>query len=149
MQTLRWVQLSDDERDGFLGRGGTGVLSVAKAPDQSPVSIPVSYGYDRAETRFYFQLSVPEEQAKAEFFEQPVSFVTYGKTDRGWQSVIATGTLEEITDVSYESTPVQGMWAIDIPRVDIFERPREEITFRDVYLDPETVTGRKEAPTRP
>ncbi len=36
------------------------------------------------------------------------------------------------------------MWAIDIPTIDIFDRPREELEFHDFRLDPETLTGRKD-----
>lgn len=40
------VRLSEDERNEFLGRGGTGVISVAAGAGESPYSVPVSYGYD-------------------------------------------------------------------------------------------------------
>lgn len=148
MQGLRWLQLSDEEMDEFLGRGGIGVMSFPPE-DGPPVSIPVSYGYNAAERDFYFQLSFPPESRKEELVDDPVSFVTYDETDAGWRSVVATGRLEEITDEPYESSAIQGMWAIQIPIVDIFERPREEITFRYFRLDPDSMTGRKEVPSRP
>ncbi|WP_174811726.1 hypothetical protein [Salinadaptatus halalkaliphilus] len=40
----------------------------------------------------------------------------------------------------------QEMWAIDIPTVDMFDRPRKEIVFYDYRLDLETLTGRKSVP---
>nr|WP_254425916.1 hypothetical protein [Haloprofundus sp. MHR1] len=61
----------------------------------------------------------------------------------GWRSAVATGTLEDVTEASYESSAVQGLWAVEIPEVDIFERPPEEITFREYRLDPKTLTGEK------
>lgn len=147
MQGLRWLQMTDEEMTEFLGRGGTGVISFAPDGDEPPVSIPVSYGYNADKKTFYFQLSFPRGSKKQELVGRPVSFVSYGKTDAGWRSVVATGQLEDVTDVKYESAAVQGMWAVQIPRVDIFERPREEITFHDFRLDPDSLSGRKEVPT--
>ncbi len=149
MQGLRWLQMSDDEVADFLGRGGTGVLSFAAGSDEPPVSIPVSYGYNADEGLLYYQLSTPQDSRKSDFIDQPVSFVVYSKTDSRWESVIATGTLDDIEEKQYESSAVQGMWAIQIPRVDIFERPRKEITFHFFSLDPDTLTGRKEVPSDP
>jgi hypothetical protein len=37
------------------------------------------------------------------------------------------------------------MWAIDIPTVDVFDRPPAEMSYRNFRLDPEDLTGRKEA----
>ncbi|WP_306061629.1 pyridoxamine 5'-phosphate oxidase family protein [Natronococcus wangiae] len=145
MQGLRWLQMSEREIHEFLGQGGTGVISFATGADTPPVSIPVSYGYNEDVEAFYFRLSIPPDSRKEELVERKVSFVTYDETDDGWQSVVATGQLEEVRDAPYASSTVQGMWGIDIPKVDIFERPREQMTFRDFQLAPERVTGRKEA----
>lgn len=144
MQGLRWLQLSEDEMNEFLGRGGTGVISFATDPDEPPVSIPVSYGYNADEKRFYYRLSFPRDSRKGDLVDEPVSFVTHRQTDDGWRSVVATGRLAEIADSPYESAEIQGMWAIRIPIVDVFERPPKETTFKYFYLDPETITGRKE-----
>lgn len=149
MQGLRWLQMSDDEIADFLGRGGTGVLSFATESDEPPVSIPVSYGYNADEQLLYYQLSTPQDSRKADLIDKPVSFVAYGRDDSRWESVIATGTLDDLEEEPYESSEVQGMWAIQIPRVDIFERPREEVTFDFFCLAPDTLTGRKEVPSRP
>lgn len=40
-----------DERDEFLGRGGVGVISLSTPGDDSPHTIPVSYGYDAPRRR--------------------------------------------------------------------------------------------------
>ena len=148
-QGLRWLQMTDDEIDEFLGRGGTGVLSFATASDEPPVSIPISYGYNANEGLLYYQLSTPEGSRKGDLVDKPVSFVAYDQTDSRWESIVATGTLDDIEGKPYESSAVQGMWAIEIPRVDIFERPRDEVTFHFFSLDPDTLTGRKEVPSRP
>lgn len=44
----------------------------------------------------------------------------------------------------YDATVVQAMWAVDIPEVDIFDRPLEEMRFRQFRLDPQNLTRRKE-----
>lgn len=143
MQGLRWVQLSDAERDAFLGTGGTGVIS-SSTDDGPPFSLPVSYGYDADAGNFYFRLSFPPDSGKVDVVDAPVSFVVHARTDEGWRSVVATGELEDLTDVDYDAAAVQGLWAVDIPMVDMFDRPPEEVSFRRYRLVPETLTGRKE-----
>jgi hypothetical protein len=145
MTGLRWVQLPEDERNEFLSDGGTGVLSFARGADESPTSLPVSYGYYADSGDFYFRLSFPPGSSKADLVERPVSFVVHGETDAGWRSVVATGTLEELAELPEESAAVQRMWAVSIPTVDMFDRPRDEIPFHDFRLVPETISGRKEA----
>jgi len=144
MQGLRWVQLTDDERDAFLGNGGTGVLSFATSTGEPPVSIPVSYGYFADADSIYFRLSVPDDSRKGELVDNPVSFVVHRETDAGWRSIVATGQLTEVTDAPYDSAALQGLWAVDIPTVDVFERPPSEIPFQTYRLIPDKLTGRKE-----
>lgn len=148
-QGLRWVQLGGEDLDSFLDRGGTGVLSFGSTAEEPPFSIPVSYGYYADEGHFYFRLSFPEGHSggKTAVLDRPVSFVVYAETDDGWHSVVATGSLEEISDAPYESAAVQGMWAVQIPAVDVFERPPDDVTFRDFRLVPDRVTGRREVET--
>lgn len=144
MEELRWVQLSEEERNEFLGNGGTGTLSFSTEIEDPPFSIPVSYGYDSDAESFYFRLAFPPESGKSEVIDGPVTFATYEQTDDGWRSVVAVGRLEEVSDMPYDSSAVQGMWAVDIPKVDVFDRPPEEIPFRHFRLVPEKLTGRKE-----
>ncbi|WP_049920016.1 pyridoxamine 5'-phosphate oxidase family protein [Halobiforma nitratireducens] len=145
MASLRWVTLPKEERDEFLERGGTGVLSFVSGPNEPPASLPVSYGYYAAEESFYFRLSFPPGTRKEAVIDNPVSFVTYSEND-DWRSVVATGTLEELAALPHESTAVQGMWAVRIPTVDVFDRPRDEIEFDDFRLAPDSITGRKSVP---
>ena len=147
MQGLRWVQLTDGERDEFLKTGGTGVLSFATGPDEPPVSIPVSYGYFADADSIYFRLSMPDDSRKESLVDNPVSFVVHRETEAGWRSVVATGRLESVADAPYESAALQGLWAVDIPTVDVFERPPSEIPYRTYRLIPDTVSGRKEVET--
>lgn len=144
MHGLRWLQLPPDELNAFLGDGGTGTLSFSTPADEPPVTVPVSYGYYADARTLYFRLAITDESEKATVVDRPVSFVTYEETDDGWRSVVATGTLEEVDELPYESAVVQGMWAVQMPRVDIFEQPREDVAFRDFCLEPDTLTGRRE-----
>ncbi|WP_254863390.1 pyridoxamine 5'-phosphate oxidase family protein [Halovivax gelatinilyticus] len=143
MSSLRWVHLTDEERVDLLGTGGIGVLSFSTEPGEPPASLPVSYGYDSGTDCLYFRLSFPPGSSKETIIDNPVSLVTYDEVNEGWHSVVATGRLEELTDLPYESVAVQRMWAIEIPTVDVFDRPRSEIEFHDFRLDPDSLTGRK------
>lgn len=143
MQTLRWVRMSDEERDAFLGNGGTGVLSFSTG-DDPPYSLPMSYGYDADTEHFHYRLSFPEGGGKDHLVDRPVTFVTHRRTDEGWRSVVATGELEELSELPYESTARQERWNVTIPLVDIFGEPPDEMSFREFRLVPETLSGRKE-----
>jgi uncharacterized protein len=144
MEGLRWVQMTDEEIGDFLGEGGTGVISFSKDGDEPPFSIPVSYGYDASTGQFYYRLSLLPSGEKSELLDEPVTFVVHVRTDEGWRSVVASGRLEGVADSPYESATVQGMWAVQIPKIDIFDRPPEEVTFRTFRLVPDRLTGRKE-----
>lgn len=144
MTGLRWIQMSDEELHDFLGRGGTGVISFSSETDGPPLSLPVSYGYDAGTSSFYFRLSFPPNSGKEDVLDKSPTFVVHRNTQMGWRSVIATGELEALTELPYHSTAIQGMWAVQIPAVDIFDRPRSEIEFLDFRLVPDRMTGRKE-----
>lgn len=147
MEGFRWVQLSESEVNEFLGNGGTGTLSFSTEIEEPPFSLPVSYGYDSDTQSFYFRLAFPPGSKKTSVLDNSVTFVTHEQTSDGWRSVVALGELEEVSDMPYNSTAVQGMWAVDIPDIDVFDRPPEEIPFRHFRLDPEKFTGRKEVKT--
>ncbi|MFB6180051.1 MAG: pyridoxamine 5'-phosphate oxidase family protein [Halorientalis sp.] len=143
------VELAEGKRNEFLGPGGTGVLSFAAGIDQPPYSLPVSYGYDETDGAFYFRLGFVANSQKADVVgdRRQVSFVTYDQTDSRWQSVVATGQLEEVTEAAIDSDAMQGLRRVEIPLVEAFERETTEVSFRFFRLDPETVSGRKEAPS--
>lgn len=148
MQGLRWVQMTDEELNDFLGIGGTGVISFSTADEDPPFSLPVSYGYYGETGDFYFRLAVPPSSEKADWVDRPMSFVTYEETDEGYRSVVATGRLEEVADLPYDSAAVQQMWGVKIPLVDIFEQPPSEVEFYQFRLVPNRVSGRKEVPSK-
>ncbi|WP_231185239.1 pyridoxamine 5'-phosphate oxidase family protein [Haladaptatus sp. DYF46] len=148
MQGLRWVQMTDEELNDFLGIGGTGVVSFSTPDSDPPFTLPISYGYYAETGDFYFRFSFPPNSEKEALLDDPISFVTYEKTDGGYRSVVASGYLEEVADLPYDSAVAQRMWEVDIPLVDIFERPPEDVTFRHFHLDPDDLTGRKEVSSK-
>ena len=143
MSDLRWLQLTADELDAFLGDGGTGVLSFSTAIEDPPYTVPVSYGYSGDTGHLHFRLALPEGSTKGELLDRPVSFVTHGHTDEGWRSVVATGDLEDVSELPPESAAIQERWAIAIPLVDVFEVPPDEVSFHPFRLVPDRMTGRK------
>lgn len=148
MSSLDTTELDEEERAAFLGTGGTGVLSFAVEADEPPYSLPVSYGYDDQDGVFYFRLGFENGGEKTSFVDEkrPVSFVTYADTAGGWHSVVVTGRLAEVTEAAVGSEAMQGLGRVEIPLVDIFERPDQEVTFRFFRLKPDAVTGRREVP---
>lgn len=141
------IEMDEDERDAFLGNGGTGVISFAATGRDAPHSIPVSYGYDATEATFYFRLAVGEDSDKGDPGERAVTFVTYGQADDGWRSVVATGKLEESTEDEIATETLQGFENVHIPLVDIFGRPPQDVSFEFYRLVPEALTSRREERT--
>ncbi|WP_423744332.1 pyridoxamine 5'-phosphate oxidase family protein (plasmid) [Haladaptatus sp. SPP-AMP-3] len=147
MGDIESVRMDDEERDEFLTSGGTGVISFPSGTDESPYSVPVSYGYDAAEAHFYFRLALGPGSEKTEVVDRPVTFVTYDHTDDGWKSVVVTGELDEVAEADIDSEVTRGMQRVAIPIVDLFERDSREVTFDFYHLHPEEMTSRKEAHT--
>ncbi|MFC4357157.1 pyridoxamine 5'-phosphate oxidase family protein [Halobium salinum] len=150
MDDVRSVRMDEETRNEFLGTGGTGVVSFA--PDEAgeaPFSLPVSYGYDAESGDFYFRLATGPDAGKADFVDRrtPVSFVAYETLDGRWESVVATGRLEEVTEAAIDSDVVQAMRNVEIPLVDVFDRHPREVEFGFYRLVPEEVTGKREART--
>ena len=137
--------MDEDERDGFLDTGGTGVISLA-AGETAPYSTPVSYGYDAAESVFYFRLAAQPDSEKGDLADRSVSFVTYGD-DNGWKSVVATGQLERTTEESIATESLQGLERVHIPLIDIFGTPPREVAFEFYRLVPDELTTRTETRT--
>ncbi|WP_266078094.1 pyridoxamine 5'-phosphate oxidase family protein [Haladaptatus caseinilyticus] len=140
-------QMDDEERDEFLTTGGTGVVSFSTGSDEAPYSRPVSYGYDAATGHFYFRFAIGPNREKSEFVDHPISFVTYDQGESGWRSVIATGTVDDVETADIDSEIIDGMRRVDIPLVDIFDRPSREVSFQFFHFVPDELTSRKEIRT--
>jgi nitroimidazol reductase NimA-like FMN-containing flavoprotein (pyridoxamine 5'-phosphate oxidase superfamily) len=143
------VEMDTDERDAFLGDGGTGVISFSTGEECAPRSFPVSYGYDVIETTFYFRIAVGPESEKGNIEGRAVSFVVYGQDETDdWQSVIASGRLESTTNEDIATDTLEGLHRVDIPLVDIFGEPPRDIDFEFYRLVADEVSGRTESTTQ-
>ncbi|MFB6170008.1 MAG: pyridoxamine 5'-phosphate oxidase family protein [Haloarculaceae archaeon] len=140
------AEMTADERDEFLGNGGTGVISLA-TDGGPPHSLPVSYGYDRSTTTFYFRLAVGADSEKGDLAGRAVTFVVHGETADGWRSVVAQGRLEATSDDAIATETLRGLDRVHIPLVDIFGRPARTVSFEFYRLEPDGLTTRKEADT--
>jgi nitroimidazol reductase NimA-like FMN-containing flavoprotein (pyridoxamine 5'-phosphate oxidase superfamily) len=145
MSDSRAVHLDEAEREAFLGAGGTGVMSFANG-DGPPHSIPVSYGYDAETGSFFFRLAYDADTEKPGPEDVAVSFVVHEETDEGWHSVVAKGELQSTDDDDVSTEALEALRRVDIPLVDVFERPTVETDFEFFQLRTDDVTGRKEAP---
>lgn len=144
MNELRWLQMPEEEIDAFLGDGGTGVLSFSTRNGDPPYSRPVSYGYDTESGHFHFRLVEPSSSQKSGLLDSPASFVTHSEEGGRWQSVVATGELEDLSDRPADSAAMAERWGVDIPLIDIFEEPPDDVTFRQFRFVPDRLTGREE-----
>ncbi|WP_323192557.1 pyridoxamine 5'-phosphate oxidase family protein [Halostella sp. PRR32] len=147
MRDTEPTAMDAEERNAFLGTGGTGVISFPSSDDESPRSVPVSYGYDKSDTTFYFRLAVGPDSDKGDVAGSHVTFVVYGQQDENWQSVIAKGQLKETTEASVATDSLEGLRRVHIPLVDIFGRPVKDVPFEFYRLVPDEMTSRKESST--
>lgn len=145
MRDTETIRLSDQERDEFLGNGGTGVISLDTADGDPPHSLPVSYGYDSATETFYFRLAAEPHTEKGDLAGRAVSFVVHGESDDRWHSVVADGRLDPTDDESIATAALEGFDRIHIPLVDIFGQPPKEVSFEFYRLDPDRIGTRKES----
>ena len=141
-------EMAADERDAFLGSGGTGVLSLSSGTDTSPYAVPVSYGHDSATGTFYFRLAIGADSEKGELADRPATFVTYDQPEDRWQSVVAEGRLEPTTRESIANETLEGLRNVELQYVDIFDQPLETVSFEFYRLVPERIGARKEPRTR-
>lgn len=138
------VALSHGEILDFLGTGGTAVVAFAR--DDDAYAIPVSYGFDPEEERFYLRLAFDSDSEKREYVHSSgdVSVVVHGETDEGWRSVVARGRLDEVTEAAMDATVAEAMRTMNVPFVTIYDRPAAELTFEIYRLVPDELTGRAE-----
>lgn len=141
----RSTEMAREDIHSFLGRGGTGVLSLAASDE--PYSTPVSYGFDPTEGAFYFRLGSADGGEKRRFLEasSPARFVVYDRTGDGWRSVVAVGPLERVAADALDVEVARGLQHADLPLYGIWDVPRDAIEFEVYRLVPEELTGRKTA----
>lgn len=137
------TNLADDAIHQRLADGGTGVLSVAK--NNTPYSIPVSFGYDPGANRLFLQLGFTPESDKHQFISDGIDarFVLYEHLSGTWRSIIATGTLHELTPDSIDNRIAQNLRKSPPPLYSIWDAPAESIEFRLFELELSSLSGRE------
>lgn len=116
LQEFGLERMDDQEIEGFLLSQKTGVLAL---PTQdAPYLLPISYGYD-GESTIYFTYFVSSGSRKTELSEQTetASFLVYSVESMFmWESVVLTGTLDEVPEDEWESLDdiLEDVWHPDI-----------------------------------
>jgi nitroimidazol reductase NimA-like FMN-containing flavoprotein (pyridoxamine 5'-phosphate oxidase superfamily) len=137
------TELSPGEADALLGRRETGVLSLAR--DGEPYSIPISYGYDADERRFYLRLVSAPTSGKRRFLasEPHARFVVYEEADPIYRSAVAVGRLEEVPRDRLTVKDVEEYGDAKRPLFEIWEESRADLVTRLYRFDPETLSGHR------
>lgn len=135
--------LSDRDIDSFLSRHETAVLSLAQGGQS--YAIPISYGYDRAHRRFYLRLVSNPESEKREFLKTTphARLVVYEEDDPIYTSVVATGTLHEITRDELTVEHIEQYGDARRPLFEIWGDSLPAINVRLYRFDPEELSGRR------
>lgn len=136
-------QMSDAEIDDFLGSHETGVLSLAR--DNDPYSIPISYGYDATARTFYMRLvSTPESEKRAFLASEPSArLVVYDGTETAYQSVVATGHLEEVPPDELTVEHIEQYGEAKRPLFEIWADSKANLDIELYEFEPETLSGRQ------
>ncbi|ARS89496.1 pyridoxamine 5'-phosphate oxidase family protein [Natrarchaeobaculum aegyptiacum] len=137
------VDMTGAEIDDFLARHETGVLSLAEADE--PYAIPISYGYDDAERVFYMRLvSTPESEKRRFLASSPTArLVVYDEDGSTYQSVVASGTLEDIPPAELSPDQIAQYGKAKRPLFEIWAMGRDELDIELYRLDPASLEGRR------
>lgn len=133
------------ELDEFLGRQETGVLSLARTDE--PYAIPISYGYDADERTLYVRLvSNPESEKRRFLASSPrARLVVYEEGEDGgtYRSVVAIGTLEEITPEELTVERIEQYGEARRPLFEIWGQSKRDLDINLYVLDPTELSGRR------
>lgn len=137
------TDLSQEATDSLLSRHETGVLSLAR--DHEPYSIPISYGYDRTERRFFIRLVSTPDSDKGRFLQSSpqASLVVYETDDPVYRSVVVKGTLTEIDPDELTTSDVEQYGDAKRPLFEIWDDSLPDLDVTLYRLDPETLSGRR------
>lgn len=135
--------MGDAEIDEFLGEHETGVLSLARTDE--PYAIPISYGYDESERKFYMRLVSTPESEKREFLESSPAarLVVYDERDSSYRSVIATGTLENIPPAELTPDQIAQYGQAKRPLFEIWAQGKQDLDIELYRLEPDSLNGRR------
>ncbi|MDZ7731559.1 MAG: pyridoxamine 5'-phosphate oxidase family protein [Natrialbaceae archaeon] len=128
--------LSAADTDAVLSRNETGVLSLARADE--PYSIPISYGYDGTERRFFLRLvSTPESEKRQFLSSAPTArLVVYEEEPPVYHSVLTSGTLEEIPRDDLTVEHIEQYGAAKRPLFEIWGAFRQDLDVQLYQLAP-------------
>lgn len=135
--------MSDEEIHEFLANHQTAIMSVNG--EDEPYSIPITYRFDPETETFYFRLVFPKGSEKREFLpEMPYCrLVSYVEDDPLYQSVMAKGTPQEITEEDITPEHVTQLGETSRPLFEMWREPRANLDIRLYELEPQELTGRR------
>lgn len=139
----RQTEMSPGETDALLGRHETGVLSLARSDE--PYAIPISYGYDATDRRFFLRLvSTPQSEKRSFLASRPSTrLVVYEEDGDTYESAVATGRLAEITAADLTVERVEQFGGAKRPLFEIWGEGKPDLDIRLYELDPEELSGRR------
>jgi nitroimidazol reductase NimA-like FMN-containing flavoprotein (pyridoxamine 5'-phosphate oxidase superfamily) len=145
MTLAQETEMTPSEIDSFLGDHETGVLSLAKS--ENPYAIPISYGYDAETQTFYFRLVSTPESEKRRFLdsEPEARVVVYDENDDGtlYESVVASGILEEIDPDSLSVEEIEQYGRAKRPLFEIWGQERDDLDIQLYEFEPAELNGRQ------
>lgn len=136
--------MRDSDIDEFLSRHETGVLALTNS-DAHPYAIPISYGYNADDRRFYMRLVSTPESEKREFLDSSpeARLVVYSESDPVYQSVIATGTLESVDPADLSVEQIEQYGQAKRPLFEIWTESRRDLDIELYELSPSDMSGRR------
>ena len=137
------TELSPGELDSVLARHETGVLALARGDE--PYAVPVSYGYDADERRFYVRLVSTPHGEKRQFLPAArlARLVVYEEDDPVYRSVVTVGTLEEVPRDELTVDHVEQYGEARRPLFEIWGESRADLDVGLYRLDPDELSGRR------
>ena len=137
------AEMTPEEIDAFLGSHETGVLSLARA--DTPYAIPISYGYDATDRRFYMRLvSTPESEKRQFLASSPEArLVIYDEEGLTYWSVVAVGTLESISPSDLTVDRIEQYGQAKRPLFEIWAEGKSDLDIELYELTPDQLSGRR------
>ena len=137
------AEMTTGEIDAFLGSHETGVLSLARA--DTPYAIPISYGYDGVDKRFYMRLVSTPESEKHQFLASSpeARLVIYDEEGQTYRSVVAIGTLEAISPSDLTVDRIEQYGLAKRPLFEIWAEGKSELDIELYELAPDQLSGRR------
>ncbi|WP_459191934.1 pyridoxamine 5'-phosphate oxidase family protein [Halosimplex sp. J119] len=137
------TEMTREETDALLGQHETGVLSLAR--DGDPYAIPISYGYDADERRFYMRLVSTPESEKSRFLSgsPEVRLVVYDDVGRTYRSAVVTGVLDPIPREELTPEHVEQYGDAKRPLFEIWGESMGDLDIQLYVLRPTDISGRR------